>query len=84
MLPLILVASNKPCAMSLSMKVVNRDKSQMVQALQESKGSAATTNAVLNEDPALDVPTLNTAPKFAEEDVNGPGWYTFDKPVLYV
>lgn len=70
--------------MSLSMKVVNRDKTQMFQTLQESKVSAAAMNAVPDEETASEAPDLNTAPKFAEDDVNGPGWVTFDKPVLYV
>lgn len=79
-----LVANRKPCAMSLSMKITHRDKTQMVQALQQLKASAAATDAVAIEDSSSDVAALKMAPQFAEEDVNGPGWFTFDKPVLYV
>ncbi|CAE6435789.1 unnamed protein product, partial [Rhizoctonia solani] len=75
------VASNKPCAMTLSIKVANRDKAKMVETLQEFKaGPKPATNAT-----SVPENTENTiAPRYAEEDVNTPGWFTFDKPVLYV
>ncbi|CAE6459648.1 unnamed protein product [Rhizoctonia solani] len=75
------VASNKPCAMTLSIKVANRDKAKMVETLQEFKaGPKLATNAT-----SVPEHTENTiAPRYAEDDVNTPGWFTFDKPVLYV
>ncbi|CAE6472637.1 unnamed protein product [Rhizoctonia solani] len=76
------VASNKPCAMTLSIKMANRDKAQMVEALQRFKADPKPT-----VDPSLvvtDNQESTIAPRYVQEDVNAPGWFTFDKPVLYV
>lgn len=85
--PLIVhsVVSNKPCAMTLSMKVAHRDKSEMAQALQQFKSNptAATDSAASDPRPTEEWET-SIAPRFAQEDTNGPDWFTFDKPVLYV
>jgi hypothetical protein len=79
------VASNKPCAMTLSMKVVHRDKPEMVQALRQSKlASGLKTNVASTTTPTTMELKANVAPRFASEDASGPGWYTFEKPVLYV
>ncbi|KAJ1310405.1 hypothetical protein OPQ81_007143 [Rhizoctonia solani] len=76
------VASNKPCAMTLSIKVANRDKAQMVEALHRFKADpkpATSTTLAADEDWESTI-----MPRYAQEAVNGPDWFTFDKPVLYV
>ncbi|CAE6503488.1 unnamed protein product [Rhizoctonia solani] len=76
------VVSNKPCAMTLSIKMANRDKAQMVEALHQFK---ADLNPATDPTSAVGENQENTiAPRYAHEDVNTPGWFTFDKPVLYV
>ncbi|KAG9100741.1 sphinganine kinase lcb4 [Ceratobasidium sp. 370] len=79
------VANNKPCSMTLSMKVAQRDKIEMTRALRESQSPAAlgsnmsSTTALTSEELRTDI-----APRFAHEDIDGPGWFTFEKPILYV
>ncbi|KAH7340253.1 ATP-NAD kinase-like domain-containing protein [Rhizoctonia solani] len=75
------VASNKPCAMTLSIKVANRDKAKMVETLQEFKAGPKPATSPTS---ALETPETTIAPRYVQEDVNGPDWFTFDKPVLYV
>ncbi|KAG9119579.1 sphinganine kinase lcb4 [Ceratobasidium sp. 392] len=79
------VANNKPCAMTLSMKVVQRDKLEMTRALKESKSpSALSSNVSSSTAPTSEELQASIAPRFLEDDINGPGWLTFDKPILYV
>ncbi|QRV86091.1 diacylglycerol kinase catalytic domain-containing protein [Ceratobasidium sp. AG-Ba] len=62
------VGQNRPCAMTLSMRVVHSDKTEMAKALHTLKASAE----------------VDLAPRFANEDVGGPEWLTFEKPILYL
>ncbi|KAG8748700.1 sphinganine kinase lcb4 [Ceratobasidium sp. 414] len=79
------VANNKPCAMTLSMKVVHRDKVEMTRALRESQSpSALGGNTSSTTDPTPEELQADIAPRFANEDINEPGWFTFEKPILYV
>ncbi|KAG8750651.1 sphinganine kinase lcb4 [Ceratobasidium sp. 428] len=79
------VANNKPCAMTLSMKVVQRDKIEMARALRESKlSSALQDNVTTVIAPTPEELQMDIAPRFINDDVNGPGWFTFEKPILYV
>ncbi|CUA68385.1 sphingosine kinase [Rhizoctonia solani] len=76
------IINNKPCAMTLSIKMPNRDKSEMVQALHRFKADPK-----LAAGPTLSVTENREStitPSYLQEDVDAPGWFTFDKPVLYV
>ncbi|CAE6482199.1 unnamed protein product [Rhizoctonia solani] len=76
------VASNKPCAMTLSIKVANRDKAQMVKSLHEFK---ANPKPPTNTMPPTTANWENIiTPQHAQDDINSSDWLTFDKPVLYV
>ncbi|GAB1517206.1 sphinganine kinase lcb4 [Rhizoctonia solani] len=76
------VASNKPCAMTLSIKVASRDKAQMVEALHEFK---ANPKPPTNTMPSTTANWENIiTPQHARDDINSSDWFTFDKPVLYV
>ncbi|ELU43894.1 diacylglycerol kinase catalytic domain-containing protein [Rhizoctonia solani AG-1 IA] len=82
MADLDLVASNKPCAMTLSIKVASRDKAQMVEALHEFK---ANPKPPTNTMPSTTANWENIiTPQHAQDDINSSDWFTFDKPVLYV
>ncbi|CAE6433423.1 unnamed protein product [Rhizoctonia solani] len=76
------VVSNKPCAMTLSIKMANNDKAQMVETLHKFK--ADPKSATEPTSPVTEDQEYGISPRFDQEDVNGPGWFTFDKPVLYV
>ncbi|KAG8708865.1 sphinganine kinase lcb4 [Ceratobasidium sp. 394] len=78
------VANNKPCAMTLSMKVVHRDKIGMAQTLRESQPSSALGGNMNSAAPTTEELRVDIAPRFVNEDTNGPGWFTFEKPILYV
>ncbi|CCO26051.1 sphingosine kinase [Rhizoctonia solani AG-1 IB] len=74
------VAANKACGMTLSIRVANRDKAQMVEALHQFKANPKAATAP----PAIENWEKAIAPRYAQDDVNSSDWFTFDKPVLYV
>ncbi|CAE6498388.1 unnamed protein product [Rhizoctonia solani] len=72
------IVSNKPCPMTLSIKTANSDKAHMLEALHQFKANPKPApSSTENQENTI-------APRYAQEDVNAPGWFTFDKPVLYV
>lgn len=72
--------TRKTCKMELSMKVVEQDKSQMVNALYARRKSAAK-----GVPPAL--PAADIAPsddKRADETDSAENWVKFEKPILWM
>lgn len=71
--------------MTLAMKVTHRDKSQMVETLQQFKTNPPqVVDAALRDATSLEDWKSGISPRYAHEDTNGPDWFTFEKPVLYV
>jgi hypothetical protein len=66
--------------MTLSIRVANRDKAQMVEALHQFKANPKAATAP----PAIENWEKAIAPRYAQDDVSSSDWFTFDKPVLYV
>jgi sphingosine kinase len=76
------VAQFKACPAQLSMQLAAQDKEAMVRALQSrrtagSKGQLPTTSGSFPEGDHIS-PQLRLSPE------DGPGWYMFDRPMLYV
>ncbi|KAG8217916.1 ATP-NAD kinase-like domain-containing protein [Butyriboletus roseoflavus] len=74
------VVTRKTCKMELSMKVVEQDKSQMVDALYARRKSAA--KGVPPALPASDITPSDD--KQADGTVRSDDWVRFDKPILYM
>ncbi|KAF8121953.1 ATP-NAD kinase-like domain-containing protein [Boletus edulis] len=74
------VVTRKTCKMELSMKVVEQDKSQMVDALYARRRSAAKGAA-----PGLPAADITPANDKEGDEADSPGnWVTFEKPILWM
>lgn len=71
------VVTRKTCKMELSMKVVEQDKSQMVDALHARRKSAA--KGVPTTLPASDITSSDD-----EQEDGTESWVKFDKPILWM
>ena len=76
------VAQFKPCLVQLSIKLAEKDKSVMAAQAQARRkpGGNDTDNPTITATPAAQEDESPLKP--SEED--GPGWYTFNRPVFYL
>jgi hypothetical protein len=71
-----IVAQFRPCPVELSIKVAVKDKATQLQMVQ--------TRRKVNGDAVVATIAQGTEAPLKSSDADGPGWYTFTKPLAYV
>jgi sphingosine kinase len=75
---LFIVVQLKPCPVQLSLKIAEKDKAAMVHAIQ-TRGKADGRESDLAQIPKIQATDLPL-----DSALDGPEWYTFEKPLLFV
>ncbi|KZT26357.1 hypothetical protein NEOLEDRAFT_1091226 [Neolentinus lepideus HHB14362 ss-1] len=75
------IVKYSPCPATLSIKVVESDKTKLIEKWKEARAAPLSLSTGSTEETSGALPPLNFDPQSKPDD---DGWITFDKPLLYV